>query len=229
MHHNARRTAVRTLVCAAVPMLLVAGCSGGSGEDDSPKPSPSASTSSAPPSPAPVKFTTLPDPCKTLSKKTVRDVVPEAKETGKNLGSKDTDGYGTCLWSGLDGYQYRALTVSLRRFDSDVTLGSGSERAAEYAGQQVAAISQEKGNKKVKDTPVDGIGDQATSVAFETEKKNGKKSEDYREQRIVALTGNVVVTVDYEGAGFETAGTPSAKDIREGAEKAAKDAVKSIG
>ncbi|WP_031511465.1 DUF3558 domain-containing protein [Streptomyces megasporus] len=228
MHHNAKRTAVRTLACAAVPMLLVAGCSGGSGEDDSAKPSPSVSTSSAPPSPAPVKFTTLPDPCKTLSKKTIGDVVPEAKEAGKNLGSKDADGYGTCLWSGLDGYQYRTLTVSLKRFDSDVTLGSGDERAAEYAGQQVAAVSKDEANEKVKDAPLDGVGDQATSISFETEKKSGKKTEDYRKQRVVAVTGNVVVTVDYEGAGFESDKTPKAEDIRKGAEKAAKEAVEAI-
>ncbi|SFL71395.1 DUF3558 family protein [Streptomyces pini] len=228
MHRNATRTAVRTLACAAVPMLLVAGCSSDSGGDDSAGPSPSASASSASPTPAPVKFTTLPDPCKTLSGDTVGDVVPEAKKKGKNLGSKDADGYGTCLWSGLDDYQYRALTVSLKRFDSDVTLGSGSERAAEYAGQQVAAVSQDEENKKVKDTPLDGVGDQATSIAFETERKDGKKTEEYREQRVVAITGNVVVTVDYEGAGFETGKTPKAEDIRENAEKAAKEAVKAV-
>ncbi|MGY1453366.1 DUF3558 family protein [Streptomyces sp. SS8] len=228
MHRNATRTAVRTLACAAVPMLLVAGCSSGSGGDDSAGPSPSASASSASPTPAPVKFTTLPDPCKTLSGDTVGEVVPEAKKKGKNLGSKDTDGYGTCLWSGLDDYQYRALTVSLKRFDSDVTLGSGSERAAEYAGQQVAAVSQDEENKKVKDAPLDGVGDQATSIAFETERKDGKKTEEYREQRVVAITGNVVVTVDYEGAGFETGKTPKAEDIRENAEKAAKEAVKAV-
>jgi hypothetical protein len=228
MHRNTMRTAVRTLACAAVPMLLAAGCSSDSGGDDSAKPSPSASTASPTPSPAPVRFTTLPDPCKTLSKGTIGDVVPEAEKDGKNLGSKDADGYGTCLWSGLDDYQYRALTVSLKRFDSDLTLGSGDERAAEYAGQQVAAVSQDEENKKVKDAPLDGVGDQATSIAFETEKKDGKKTEEYREQRVVAITGNVVVTVDYEGAGFETGRTPSAGDIREGAEKAAKEAVKAV-
>ncbi|HEX5568479.1 MAG TPA: DUF3558 family protein [Streptomyces sp.] len=234
MHRNAMRIAARTLACAAVPMLLVAGCSsgsGGDGKDDSAGPSakPSAEApSSAPPSPAPVKFTTLPDPCKTLSKGTVKEVVPGAETGGKNLGSKDTDGYGTCLWSGLDGYQYRALTVSLKRFDSDVTLGSGDERAAGYAAQEVSAVSQDKDNKKVKDSALDGIGDEATSLAFESEKKNGKKSEDYREQRIVVRTGNVVVTVEYEGAGFETGRTPDADDIRKGAEKAAKEAVKAV-
>jgi len=36
------------------------------------------------------------------------------------------------------------------------------------------------------------------------------------------------VTVDYEGAGFETGETPSAEEIRKGAEKAAKEAVKAI-
>lgn len=228
MHRNATRTAVRTLACAAVPMLLAAGCSSGSDDGDKARPTPSAPSSSAPPSPAPVKFTTLPDPCKTLSEKTVEDVVPGAEGAGKNLGSKDADGYGTCLWSGLDGYQYRALTVSLKRFDSDLTLGSGAERAAEYAGQQVAAVGEDKENKKVEDAPLDGVGDQATTISFETERKSGKKTEEYREQRVVAVTGNVVVVVDYEGAGLEEDKTPKADDIRKGAEKAAKDAVKAV-
>ncbi|MEE1940399.1 DUF3558 family protein [Streptomyces sp. TRM 70361] len=229
MHRNAKRIVVRTLACAAVPVLLVAGCSSGSGGEDSAKSAKSsaAPSTSAPPSPAPVKFTTLPNPCETLTKKTVKAVVPGAK-TGKNLGSKDADGYGTCLWSGLDDFQYRALTVSLKRFDSDVTLGSGGQRAAKYAGQQVAAVSQDTANKNVKDTPLDGVGDQATSIAFETEKKSGKKAEEYRGQRVVAITDNVVVTVDYEGAGFETGKTPKADAIRKDAEKAAKEAVAAV-
>ncbi|MTE20435.1 DUF3558 domain-containing protein [Streptomyces sp. TRM43335] len=229
MHRNATRTAIRTLACAAVPMLLVAGCSSDSGDKERAEPSASTSTSSAPPSPAPVKFTELPDPCKTLSKDTIKDVVPKAEESGKNLGSKDADGYGTCLWTGLDGYQHRTLTVSLKRFDSDLTLGSGAERAAEHAGRQVAAIGEDKENEKVENAPLDGVGDQATAISFETKRKNGKETVDYREQRIVAVTGNVVVVVDYEGAGLEKGGTPKAEDIREGAVKAAKDAVKVVG
>lgn len=213
-------TVRRALALAAVPVLLVAGCSSG-GDGDESAATPSAAPSKAAPSPEPVKHTTLPDPCQTLGKDVVQDVVPKAP-TGKNLGTKDADAYASCLWSGLDDFEYHALSVSLRRFDSDAGLGSGDERATEYAEQQVAAAARDEAHKGAKDTPLKGVGDAATNVAYETVKKDGKKSEDYREQRTVVRSANVVITVDYSGAGFEDAKTPSAADIDKGAEKVAK-------
>jgi hypothetical protein len=228
-----RRTAVRTAAGAAMPVLLVAGCSAISGNeagDSGSVPSPSTSTSSATPSPAPVKFAELPDACDTVSKDTIGDVVPEAKpKGGKNLGSEDVDTYTSCLWTGLDDFDYRALTVSLRRFDSDTTIGSGAERAAEYAEQQLAKVSQEKDNKDLKDSRLSGLGDSAAALGYEVAKKEGKSSEDYREQRVVVRSGNVVITVDYSGAGFEDAKTPSAGDIGKGAEKTAKEVTAALG
>lgn len=231
MPRNTPHLAVRILAGAAAPVLLVAGCSFGSdsgGSDGDPSPA-AESSSEAAPSPEPVKFSKLPDACKTISKDTVEEVVPKAKsKSGKNLGSKDVDSYGSCLWNGLDDYDYRALTVSLRRFDSDTSIGSGDKRATEYAKQQLAKISEDKAHKGVKESAVKGVGDTATALSYEVEKKEGKSSEDYREQRLVVRTGNVVLTVDYSGAGFEDAKTPKAADIRKGAEKVAKEAVKSV-
>jgi hypothetical protein len=230
MPRKTQRTAVRVAAGAAIPVFLLAGCAFGSADDaqDS-EPAPSADASSAAPSPAPVQFTELPDVCDTVSKDTVNDVVPKAKpEGGKNLGSKDADAYGSCLWTGLDDFGYRALTVSLRRFDSDTTIGSGDERASEYARQQVAMVAEEKDNKGLKDSELSGVGDKATALSYEVAKKEGKSSEDYREQRIVVRSGNVVITVDYSGAGFEDAKTPSAGDIGKGAEKVAKEVTAAV-
>ncbi|MBR7672087.1 DUF3558 domain-containing protein [Streptomyces daliensis] len=233
MHRKSPRSAprlARTLACAAValPVLLVAGCSSDSdsGEESA---SPSASKSEAP-SAAPAKYKELPDACKTLSKDTVKELTPKTdNEAGKRIGTGDTSDSGSCLWSGLDKYDYRQLTVSMKRFDSDTARGTGNKLAEGHMQQQIDEVKENKDNKGVKSANVDGVGDAATSLTYELKKKDDKgKSEEFREERLVARTANVVVVVDYEGAGFEDGKTPSADDLKKKAEKAAKEVIKSI-
>lgn len=218
----------RRAACAAVavPVLLVAGCSADSGEEKSPGTSPSATTDSA--KPEKVTYAKLPDPCKTLSKKTVKDVVPGADDTsGKNLTSSDTESYGACLWSGGSGdldAKYRALTVSLKRYDSDPSLGSGAERATRYFQQETEGAKSDKAHKDPKESTLSGLGQQALAVTYETEKKDNT----YRATRVVVRDHNVVVTVDYEGTGFEDADPPSRDEVRKKAEKVAKEAAAAI-
>lgn len=227
MHENNPRL-VRMIACAAVavPVLLVAGCSSGSddgGKDESESPSakPSATT-------APAKFKELPDPCKTLSKGTVKDAVPNAEpEKGKNLTSTDTQSYGSCLWSGGHGKNdanYRALTVSLKRYESDPATGSGDKQAKGFLQKEVSAVTSDKENKSPTDEQVPGIGQEAVSVGYEVT----KKKQDYRVNRTFARNYNVVVTVDYEGTGFEGAKPPSADDLRKNAAKVAKEALTAV-
>lgn len=229
MHRQTQRL-VRTFACAAValPVLLVAGCSSEPGGGAA-KSSPSADGESTP-SAAPVKYKTLPDACKTLSKNTVKDLAPETDdEGGKRIGTGDAAQSGSCLWSGLDKFDYRQLTVSLKRFDSDPSRGTGDKLAAAYLDQQVQDLKADKANKNVKAAPAKGLGDEATSVRYDLEKKNGKdNSEDFREQRTLVRSANVVLLVDYEGAGFEDSELPSADSLAEKAAKAAKEAVAAV-
>ncbi|GAA2076768.1 hypothetical protein GCM10009801_32510 [Streptomyces albiaxialis] len=230
MHRNAPRIA-RTLACAAValPVLLVAGCS--SDSDNGGEDAPSASASKSKPAKvAPAKFKELPDSCKSIGKGTVKDLVPKSdNEAGKRVGSGDANDSTSCLWSGLDKYDYRQLTISLKRFDSEASLGTGDKRAGRFLDERVGETMDNKDNKKTKQADVAGAGDQATSVSYETKKKDSKgKSEDFTGERFVARTANVVVTVDYEGAGFEDGKTPKAEDLKKKAEKAAKEAITNI-
>jgi hypothetical protein len=206
----------------------VAGCSspdsGGSGGG-----SDSSDKGGSAPSAAPVKYKELPDACKTLSKGTVKKLTPKTDNTsGKRIGSGNTKDSGSCLWSGLDKFDYRQLTVSLKRFESDTSRGSGDKLAGAFLDQQAEALKAEKSNKKLKSAPVSGIGDKATSVSYEVEKKDGKKSESFREHRLIARAANVVVTVDYAGAGFESGKTPGAAELKKNAETAAKEAVAAL-
>ncbi|MCH6161895.1 DUF3558 family protein [Streptomyces marispadix] len=216
---------VRTLACAAVavPALLLAGCSSDSGGEGGGSAAPDDGGSSE--SAAPVRFKELPDACKTLSRDTVKKLTPKTENaSGKRIGSGNTQDSGSCLWSGLDKFDYRQLTVSLKRFESDPSRGSGNELASAFLSQQAAALKEDKANKGVKSSPAGGIGDSATSIAYEVEKKDGKKSEDFREHRVVARSANVVLTVDYAGAGFESGKLPSADELKKNAERAASEA-----
>lgn len=224
---TAPRRALRALAVAALPVLLAAGCSSGSDEK---KPEETPSTSSTP-TPEPVRYAELPDPCATVSGDTIGEVVPEADpKRGNKLDSPDPTTSAACLWSGLDEYQFRSLTVSLRRFESDLTVGSGDERASGYAAQVVEEITEDEANKDVETARLADLGDEATGIAYHVKKTAGEDDDkvDYRQHRVVVRTANVVVTVDYSGAGFEGDDTPGAGGIRDGAEAVAAEVVAAV-
>lgn len=226
----------RVLVGAAVVpvMLIAAGCSSDSGSDDgagdSAKSSAASESASASPSPTvqAAVYKSLPQPCKVLSKKTLEDLVPKAK-SGKEGTSDDATTRGSCSWSSLDnngvkGSQFRWLNTSLLRFDSNVTRGSGEKLAREYLETQVQDARSVEGAKNTKSEPVAGVGDEATAVRYDLKKKEGS----FKQVTVVARVENVVVTVDYNGAGFAGDKTPSADTLNKLAQKAAKEAVAAV-
>jgi hypothetical protein len=229
MHRSAPRLS-RILVCAAVPvMLVVAGCSSDS-DDKKDTASSSPSPTKTEPSVEPARFAELPEPCKAIAEKTTKSLVPEAKnKSGTSGRSSDTAARGSCSWNGLDdngvkGSQYRWLDVGFTRFDSDQALGSGAKRATDDYTKQVSKVRAAEDAKKLTAKPADGIGEQATTITYDL----SKTGEDFKYATVVARTGNVVVTLTYNGAGYAGAKTPSASDISEGAEKAAKEAVAAV-
>ncbi|MEW1614851.1 MULTISPECIES: DUF3558 domain-containing protein [unclassified Streptomyces] len=241
MHRSAPRLS-RILACAAVPVMLVAaGCSSdsgsgsGSGSDGKKKASSSSSgaTSTKPTKPAvePAKFTDLPDACTSIAEKTVEDLVPDAKKKGGTAGrSSDLSVRGSCSWNGLDdkgvkGSQYRWLSVAFTRFDSDQSLGSGAARATDDYTKQIVKEKATEGAEKVAAAAAPGIGDEATAITYGL----NKTDEDFAYATVVARTGNVVVTLTYNGTGFAGAKAPSAADILKDAKKAAKEAVAAVG
>ncbi|WP_155055366.1 DUF3558 family protein [Streptomyces blattellae] len=236
-----RKRLGRVLGCAAaVPvMLIAAGCSSdsdsGSGSDSAGEGSnaggETSASASASPSPTvqAAAYATLPQPCAVLSKKTLGDLVPKAKVSGKEGNSDDAASRGSCSWNSLDdngvkGSQYRWLNVSLLRFDSDTTRGAGDELAQEYYDEQVRAAQSVEGAKSVKSEPVAGSGDAATAVRYDLKKEEGA----FKQQTVVARVENVVVTLDYNGAGLAGEKTPNATELMKDAQKAAKEAVAAV-
>ncbi|MFG2139210.1 DUF3558 domain-containing protein [Streptomyces sp. NPDC048650] len=228
MHRSAKRLA-SLLACAAVPVMLVAGCSGSdtkSSTESSAAPGKSASPS---PTVAAAKFKKLPNPCQAFSKDTLGKLVPKAKEKAGDQGeSADVTAHGTCSWNssdenGVDGTQFRWLDVAFQRYDSDPNpnVGSGEKRATEFYAKQVADAKDASGAKKLETTKTSGTGDEATAVTYDV-KKDGNA---FKNTTVVARTSNIVVTVNYNGAGLAGADAPKKADLLKQAQSAAKEAV----
>ena len=229
----------RFLVCAAaVPAVLVAaGCSSGSsGSGSGGDAKPQAQESSARPSQSasanavrPAAYATLPQPCSVLSQKTLGDLVPNGVKSGKAGSTDDAKTRSSCSWSslqnnGVKGSQFRWLNVSLLRFESDATRGDGNKLAQQYYDQQVQDAKAVDGAKSTKAVPVSGAGDAATAVTYDLKKKEG----DFKQQTVVARVENVVVTVDYNGAGLAGDKAPNPDDLTKAAENAIKEVVAAV-
>ncbi|MFE1586357.1 DUF3558 family protein [Streptomyces sp. NPDC059402] len=224
----------RVLVgAAAVPVMLVAaGCSSDSGSGDGKDKAAEESAASKSASPSPTvqaaAFRKLPEPCSVVTKKTLDDLVPKG-DSGKEGSSNDTAVRASCSWDSLDdngvkGSQFRWLSVSMLRFESDVTRGEGDKLAHDYYQKQLKDAQGVEGAKGVKTAPVSGTGDEASLVRYDLKKKEGT----FKQQTVVARVENVVVTVDYNGAGLAGDKTPDADDLAKDAQKAAKEAVAAV-
>jgi hypothetical protein len=223
-------------------MLVAAGCSSDSGDSDktqgqgqgqgktaasaSVTPSPSQSTKTV----EPAKFAKLPEVCKSISSKTTAALVPKAKtKNGTPAASSDLTSRGGCSWNGLDdkgvkGSQYRWLDVSFYRYESDAALGSGQDRAHENLAKELAKVQETPGAKKLKTITATGVGDEAKTVTYQLRKTD----EDFVYTTILVRTGNVLVLLSYNGAGYAGADTPPQNDITGGAATAVKEAVAAV-
>ncbi|MET8565921.1 DUF3558 family protein [Streptomyces flaveolus] len=239
-HQRAKRLR-RVLVCAAaVPAVLItAACSSDSGDSEAKSGGGSSTQSagggssqpsaSASPTVRAAAYDKLPDACGVLSKKTLTDLVPEAAKSGKRGSSDEPSSRASCSWNSLDnngvkGSQFRWLNVSLLRFGSDVTRGSGDDQAHTFYDRQVKDVQAVEGAKNTKAIPLSGTGAEAMAVRYDLKKKEGL----FKQQTVVARVENVVVTVDYNGAGLAGEKTPDADDLTKAAEKALKEVVASV-
>jgi hypothetical protein len=213
-------------------LLAVAGCSSGSdgGKDDADGARSDAPSAQPSPTVAPAKYSTLPDACKTIGGKTIGELVPSAKTKGGTSGtSSDIATHGSCSWNGLKdngvkGSQYRWIDVSLMRYDSQASIGSGAAQAGKHFSEEVANAQATQDARSVITTPASGVGEQATIVTYTLRKTDA----DFSYATVVARADNVVVTLTYNGAGYSGAKSPSTSDMSKDAVTAAKEAVASI-
>jgi hypothetical protein len=218
-------------------VLITAACSSDSGDskgkgtDSSTQQSAGGGTkpsASASPTVQAAAYKKLPDACAVLSKKTLTNLTPK-DTSGKKGSSDDPSSRASCSWSSLDnhgvkGSQFRWLNVSLLRFDSDTTRGAGDTQAHTYFGQQVKDAESVAGAKNTKQIPLSGTGAEATVVRYDLKKKEGL----FKQQTVVARVENVVVTLDYNGAGLAGEKTPDAEQLTKAAESAIKEVVGAV-
>jgi len=232
---RARRSGRLLVGAVAVPvMVFAAGCSSDSGSGDGGSKGASAgetaaATASTAPTVQAAAYKKLPDSCGVLSKKTLSSLVPKGVKSGKAGKSGDAATRASCSWSSLDnngvkGSQFRWLNVSLLRFESDAARGEGDQLAHAYFEKQVKEAQAAQGAKNLKTEPVAGTGAEATLVRYDLKKKEGA----FKQQTVVTRVENVVVTVDYNGAGLAGDKAPSADTLAKLAEKAAKEAVTAV-
>ncbi len=227
----------RVLVCAiSVPvMLLASACSSsdsgsGSGAQQTPAGDVKGSASASPsPTVQAAAYGKLPQACKVLSDKTLGELVPKGVKSGKESSSSDLSTRAGCSWNSLDnngvkGSQFRWLNVSLLRFTSDATRGTGEKQAHDFYQRQVQDAQHVADAQHVTSEPVSGTGDEATVVRYDLKKKEGA----FKQQTVVARAENVVVTLDYNGAGLAGDKTPNADDLTKAAQKAANEAVSAV-
>ncbi|MER6689756.1 hypothetical protein [Streptomyces minutiscleroticus] len=169
----------------------------------------SQATSGPSESAAPVAYRSAPAPCGGVAGKTVASLVPGAKAAGKEIPSTDESLRRTCSWNALKGYDYRWLDVSYEIKDAESTADTAFGERTE-SGEAGEAES--------------GLGDEAYSTV-------GLTTEDEQETREAVVTvrvSNALVVVTYNGSDFETKKAPAAAGMREGALKAAKEAVAAL-
>jgi hypothetical protein len=204
-------------------MMLVAGCSSGAGSGSGGSGgAAAASSAAASPSLAPAKYAKVPDPCTAISQITVKSMVRSVKNaSGQRVASEDATNRGGCSWTGLDGYQYRYLDDSFQRFDSLPGGGSAEQQAASGFKSAVHIDAALAGAKTAQ---VNGIGDEAALITWDANKDNTG----YHYATVVTRTANIIVTVDFSGAGLEDADKPQADQMNQDAQQAAKEAVASV-
>ncbi|MFI1964498.1 hypothetical protein ACH429_10290 [Streptomyces pathocidini] len=161
-----------------------------------------------PPGPRPEtaarRYAEPPDACAALASPVVKALVPGAAPAGKKLDTTDPTRRAGCSWHALDGYDYRWLDVTFETLDEPAAVRS-------YTG-------------KKKPTPAPGLGDEA-SVGTDLTQDDGQGT---RESVVVVRKANALITITYNGSDFASREAPSEKTIREGALKAAREAVLSL-
>ena len=245
MEERSRRPAPRLvglLACAVVtlPVLLVAGCSShsgsGSGSHANSGSNPGSPSSKAPsgagavptsttPPPTPARFAAIPPACKAATTATLATLVPKAKSpAGTATRTTDVQSRSGCSWTGNgpDGYQYRWLSVTLQRFGNDPQLGPAEDQAKKRYAEQLQEVG--KAAYGAPTTPLTGLGDEAAQVSGRTTVAKVTSQND----TVVAREGNVVVIVEYEGAGLAGKKNPDAKTVTSGAQRVARDALTAV-
>ncbi|MFI1160835.1 DUF3558 domain-containing protein [Streptomyces sioyaensis] len=202
----------RLLACAAVPAMVIASGSAASasphsGQQESPAPL-------SAPAPHAADYPALPNPCKTISRHTVHQMVPNA-DNPNGESHPDPNVKLGCNWQGGPLDQWHSLSSILERFDSAPGGASGRDRAKAAYKQKVQYLVKVN---QWKVTSLSGLGDQATLLTGDW-KEDGYQ---FHTASVVFRSANAVVFIDFYGTGMQAA------KMSKQAQQAAKEALASL-
>ncbi|MGY4905827.1 DUF3558 domain-containing protein [Streptomyces sp. 900116325] len=166
---------------AALLAALVVGCSADTGTDGSAADSRPGGPTTSPAAPA-GKYRTLPDPCRSVTHSTLKDLLPGVAELPQEQQEKayagtasvtyDTDRRVGCTWKAEAPDSSRGLSLDFERVVSYDTSVSDDDRADEVYGKKEAAAHLPS---SASDTPSDSV---SPSGSAPSDGETGGKSDD---------------------------------------------------
>ncbi|MFB6704306.1 DUF3558 domain-containing protein [Streptomyces sp. NPDC056333] len=165
---------------AALLAALVVGCSAGTGTDGTAADSRPGDPTASPAAPA-GKYRTLPDPCRSVTHSTLKDLLPGIAELPQEQQEKayagtasvtyDTDRRVGCAWKAEAPDSSRNLSLDFERVVSYDTSVSDDDRADEVYGKKEAAAHLPS---SASDTPSDSSSPSSSAPSDgETDGKSG--------------------------------------------------------
>ncbi|MFE9866760.1 DUF3558 domain-containing protein [Streptomyces sp. NPDC005506] len=174
---------------AALLAALVVGCSAGTGTDGSAADSRPGGPTTSPAAPA-GKYRTLPDPCRSVTHSTLKDLLPGVAElpedqqenayAGTASLTYDTDRRVGCTWKSEAPDSSRSLSLDFERVVSYDTSVSDDDRADEvYGKKEAAAHLPPSASDTPSDTPSDPSSPSGSAPSDgKTDEGTGGKSGD---------------------------------------------------
>ncbi|MFB7222921.1 DUF3558 domain-containing protein [Streptomyces sp. NPDC056227] len=185
----------------ALLAVLTAGCTGGTGTEG-----PAANNKPGSPSIAAApsgKYRTLPEPCRSIARSTLEDLLPGIAELPENQQEKayrgtaavtyDTDRRVGCQWKSEAAASSRSVVLDFERVVSYDTSVSDEDRAREVYGKKETAAHLPSGTftpddaEKVTASPSDSPSDSPSGSAQGTDGDAGAGSEDLRPRTLDGL------------------------------------------
>ncbi|MDX2728832.1 MULTISPECIES: DUF3558 domain-containing protein [unclassified Streptomyces] len=188
---------------AALLAALVVGCSAGTGTDGSAADSRPGGPTSSPAAPA-GKYRTLPDPCRSVTHSTLKDLLPGVAELPQEQQEKayagtasvtyDTDRRVGCTWKAEDSDSSRGLSLDFERVVSYDTSVSDDDRADEVYGKKEAAAHLPS---SASDTPSDSSSPSGSAPSDgETGGKSGDGATEDLQPRVLDNLGDAAFLDD---------------------------------
>ena len=221
---------------SATALTALSACSGPSGESGGTDDSGAGSRSGTASAPPPGRYQTLPEPCGSVSRTTLRALLPDSPDyAGDAALTYDNDRRVGCTWTGTEQGADRRLVIDFERVVSYDPAVSDEDKAAQGFAKKAAAAhipdrAPDPGDSapvpqpSTSGTPSAGTGDTSPrrvggigDEAYLNDSLGPGGAGQHQEATVVFRTANVLVTVDFSQWSTGKPGVPSGFALQLGA------------